>query len=51
MILEFFHFGFGIPRFPRAGEMVEIEVVGHGGGTGRAGRPSCLLRQNINHIS
>lgn len=42
MILEFPHFGFGVPRFPWAGEMVEVEGGGQGGGTGGTGRPSCL---------
>lgn len=40
MILEFLHFGFGVPRFPWAGEIVE--GGGQGGGAGGAGRPSCL---------
>ena len=39
MILEFPHFGFGVPRFPWAGEVVEVQ-----GGAGRAGRLSCLSR-------
>lgn len=42
MILEFPHFGFWVPRFPRAGEVVEVKGRGQGGGAGGAGRPSCL---------
>lgn len=40
MILEFPHFGFRVPRFPWAGEMVEVERRGQGGGASGAG--SCL---------
>lgn len=42
MILEFPHLGFGVPRFPWAGEVVEVEGGRQGGGTSGAGRPSCL---------
>lgn len=42
MILEFPHFRFGVSRFPRAGEMVEVEGGGQRRGAGGAGRLSCL---------
>lgn len=47
MILEFPHFGFGVPRFPWAREMVEVEGGGQGGGAGGAGRLSCLLKHKF----
>lgn len=47
MILEFPHFGFGVPRFPRARGVVEVEGGGQGGGGGGAGRPSCLQRHTL----
>lgn len=40
MILEFPHFGFSVPRFPWAWEMVEAEGRGQGGGACGAG--GCL---------
>lgn len=42
MILEFLHFGFGVPRFAWTREMVEVVGGGQGGGASGAGRPSCL---------
>lgn len=38
MILEFLHFGLGVPGFPWTGEVAEVE----GGGVAGAGRPGCL---------
>lgn len=45
MILEFPHLRFGVPRFPWAGEVAEVEGGWQGGGTSGAGRPSCLWQQ------
>lgn len=45
VILEFPHLGFGVPRFPWAGEVAEVEGGCQGRGAGGTGRPCCLRRR------
>lgn len=42
MILEFLHFGFGVPGFPWTRQVAEVEASGQASGVAGAGRPGCL---------
>lgn len=42
MILEFLHFGFGVPGFPWTGQVAEADAGGRGGRVAGAGGPGRL---------